>query len=244
MNYYRRYPGDYGRDTMHLSMLEHGAYTLLLDASYATGKALPAAYEALNRICRAMTRLEQEAVKSIADQFFPVGEDGLRRNPRADREIRMAQATIERQRESGVESSRNRWSTDRSTYGSTHESTGRSAIQPPYTNHQPPDTKNQPPGKSKGGGRKRPCVPMPEGFGISERVRTWAAQKGFGELERHLEHFRGKAIAKSYVYADWDEGFMGAIRDDWAGVRANGSPADVDKLIREVEEEDRKRAAH
>ena len=36
MIFYKRYLGDYQRDTGHLSMLEHGAYTLLLDAFYAT----------------------------------------------------------------------------------------------------------------------------------------------------------------------------------------------------------------
>lgn len=64
----------------------------------------------------------------------------------------------------------------------------------------------------------RPKVAMPEDFGISERVRVWAAEKGFHSLETRLEHFRSKAKAKSYVYADWDEGFMGAIREDWAKI--------------------------
>ena len=32
MNYYERHLGDYARDAGHLSMLEHGAYALLLNA--------------------------------------------------------------------------------------------------------------------------------------------------------------------------------------------------------------------
>ena len=32
MNYYERHLGDYARDTAHLSMMEHGAYGLLLAA--------------------------------------------------------------------------------------------------------------------------------------------------------------------------------------------------------------------
>ena len=138
MNYYRRYVGDYMRDTMHLSMTEHGAYNLLLDATYATEKPLPEHYEALYRVCRAMSRAEQDAVKSVADQFFPIGVDGLRHNPRADREIGMAQSTIDKQRESGVNSAAKRWSTNRSTHNKTNEYTDRSAIQPPTTIHQPP----------------------------------------------------------------------------------------------------------
>lgn len=77
---------------------------------------------------------------------------------------------------------------------------------------------------------------IPADFAVSDRVRTWAAEKGFADLDQHLEAFRSKAKAKGYTYVDWDEGFMGAIRDDWAGLRggqrsgsagANGSAADA-----------------
>jgi uncharacterized protein YdaU (DUF1376 family) len=144
VNYYRRYMGDYMRDTMHLSFMEHGAYTLMLDAQYSTEKALPTDYDGLYRICRAMTKPEQEAVRKVADEFFPVREGG-RFNLRAEREIKVAQATIEKQRKSGAESSRKRWSTD----GYTDESTDAPEIQPPTTNLQPPPTNPQPPTTKK-----------------------------------------------------------------------------------------------
>lgn len=41
MNYYRRYSGDYLRDTSKLSVLEHGAYSLLLDYYYSEETPLP-----------------------------------------------------------------------------------------------------------------------------------------------------------------------------------------------------------
>jgi uncharacterized protein YdaU (DUF1376 family) len=130
--------GDYAKKTAALSLAEHGAYSLLLDEYYSTETPLPAEHEALFRLCRAMTAIEQDAVRSVADRFFKVEEDGLRHNERADEEIAKAQATIAKQRESGAESARKRWSTDKSTDGSTHESTdglsGRSAIQPPSSN--------------------------------------------------------------------------------------------------------------
>lgn len=88
MNFYKRYMGDYGRDTAHLSLAEHGAYALLLDHYYSTESALPAELLALYRLCRAFDKLEQRAVQSVADKFFPVGDDGLRHNERADKEIR------------------------------------------------------------------------------------------------------------------------------------------------------------
>lgn len=57
---------------------------------------------------------------------------------------------------------------------------------------------------------------MPDDFAISDRVRSWAAKNGFDRLEQRFEHFVGKARANGYRYVDWDEGFMGAIREDWA----------------------------
>jgi uncharacterized protein YdaU (DUF1376 family) len=102
MNYYERYCGDYQRDTAHLSLAEHGAYTMLLDTYFSVEKPLPEDFSSLYRVCRAMTRLEQQAVKTVAEQFFPVShDDGLRHNPRADREIARARPKIEAARING-----------------------------------------------------------------------------------------------------------------------------------------------
>ena len=102
MNYYERYCGDYQRDTAHLSLAEHGAYTMLLDAYFSVEKPLPKDLSSLYRVCRAMTRFEQQAVKVVAEQFFPVSEvDGLRHNHRADREIAKARPKIEAARING-----------------------------------------------------------------------------------------------------------------------------------------------
>lgn len=57
---------------------------------------------------------------------------------------------------------------------------------------------------------------LPDDFGISDRVKAWAQEKGHTRLPERLEHFRSKAKAKGYTYADWDEAFMEAIRKDWA----------------------------
>jgi hypothetical protein len=71
-------------------------------------------------------------------------------------------------------------------------------------------------------------TPLPDGFCISERVRSWAVEKGYSHLERHFENFVGACKAKGYTYACWDEAFMGAIRNDWAKLntpQARASPA-------------------
>jgi hypothetical protein len=61
--------------------------------------------------------------------------------------------------------------------------------------------------------------PLPDDFKISDRVKDWAKEKGHNHLDQHLESFVGKAKAKGYEYVDWDEAFMGAIRDNWAQVK-------------------------
>lgn len=78
MHYYTRHLGDYAKDTGHLSLIEHGAYTVLLDWSYASERALPVSEDEVFRICRAFKKPEQEAVRRVLTEFFPE-----RQNPRA-----------------------------------------------------------------------------------------------------------------------------------------------------------------
>lgn len=85
-HWYPRYVGDYAKDTAHLSLMEHGAFTMLLDWYYSTGKPLPANWAQMHRICKAVAPDEQEAVQSVVRQFFVEGESGWR-NDRADKEL-------------------------------------------------------------------------------------------------------------------------------------------------------------
>lgn len=101
MNFYRRYMADYAQKTARLTLAQHGAYTLLLDEVYATERPLPADYAELFRICRAMSKSEQDAVRAVADEFFPVGLDGLRYNLRASQEISEAMPALEAARANG-----------------------------------------------------------------------------------------------------------------------------------------------
>jgi len=80
------YPGDYLRDTPHLSVVEHGAYLLLLIFYFATERPLPKQRDALYRIVRAYDRGERTAVDSVVSQFFVLDDDGYH-HERADSEL-------------------------------------------------------------------------------------------------------------------------------------------------------------
>ena len=57
---------------------------------------------------------------------------------------------------------------------------------------------------------------MPSDFGLSEAAKAWATTNGHTQLEKRLDHFRGYATANGKKYANWDQAFMNAVRDDWA----------------------------
>jgi uncharacterized protein YdaU (DUF1376 family) len=84
MNYYERHLGDYAKDTAHLNMLEHGAYSLLLDRYYGTEKGIPE--DQAHRVARARSKEEKQAVDAVLEEFF-VLQDGVFINRRAEKEI-------------------------------------------------------------------------------------------------------------------------------------------------------------
>ena len=98
MNYYERHLGDYARDTAHLSMLEHGAYGLLLDRYYSTEAGIPA--DQAHRLARARSKDERAAVDAVLGEFFTL-LDGIWINGRAEREVVRAQTKIKAARENG-----------------------------------------------------------------------------------------------------------------------------------------------
>lgn len=80
--------------------------------------------------------------------------------------------------------------------------------------------KNTPPTSKKS--PKKSKISMPDDFGISDNVKTWAQAEGFNNLDAHLINFRDYALSNGKLYADWDAAFRRAIRDDWAKLRGNG----------------------
>ncbi|WP_412699157.1 hypothetical protein [Lysobacter zhanggongensis] len=87
--------------------------------------------------------------------------------------------------------------------------------------------------------RKRAARPqktkIPEGFAVSAKVRQWASDKGYQNLDAHFESFVSKVAANGYLYADWDAALQNAIRDDWGKLRQPGRGTDAAPMRQRVD---------
>ncbi len=139
MNYYERHLGDYAKDTAHLTMIEHGAYSLLLDRYYSTEQGIP--NDQAHRVARARTREEKQAVDSVLGEFF-VLVDGIWINRRCDEEITKAQTKIKAAQENGKRGGRPKSNPTQTK----NKPSGFSVVSENETQekaHQTPDTRHQ-----------------------------------------------------------------------------------------------------
>jgi uncharacterized protein YdaU (DUF1376 family) len=103
MNYYERHLGDYARDAGHLTMIEHGAYTILLDRYYTTETGIPA--DQAHRVARARTKEEKQAVDAVLNEFFTL-LNGVWIKGRVEEEIARAMVKINAAKENGKKGGR------------------------------------------------------------------------------------------------------------------------------------------
>jgi uncharacterized protein YdaU (DUF1376 family) len=157
VNYYRRYVGDYLRDTSSLSLIEHGAYTILLDYYYAEECPLPDDLDRIYRMARAMMPEERRAVDKILTTYFTRTTDGFR-NARADHEITVSLQARENGGKGGRPKTEEVNGSETGTITGFETETGTGTVHPPTTNHQPPTTSLQPPTTSQ--------LPTPAAAGV------------------------------------------------------------------------------
>lgn len=247
MRHYAFNVGDYAAATAHLSDAEDLAYRRLLDAYYAREAPFPVDVAACCRLVRATTAPARKAVDTVLREFFALGPDGWHQ-ARCDAELARWAEKSEKARESSAiavkvrQANARHLATERLPNGRPNDApNGQPSDQPVGhlpTNHEPrtttttvpPPSATEPPGEERVARERAPARakapvkrPLPHDFAISDRVRAWAADKGHTRLDERLEHFVGKAKANGYRYADWDEAFMTAVRDDWA--KLDGKPA-------------------
>ena len=142
MNYYERHLGDYAKDTSHLSMLEHGAYTLLMDRYYGTEKPIP--QNQVYRVTRANSKDERKAVDAVLSEFFVLVSSGWNQG-RINAEIAKMQSKVKAAQENGRRGGRpkkNPGQTEAKPSGlllGSDLETQKKALQSPDTRHQTPN---------------------------------------------------------------------------------------------------------
>ena len=139
MHYYKRNLGDYAQKAGRLSMLQHGSYTLLLDACYDR-EQFPTLEEAIEWTWASTTE-EVEAVKFVLSKFFKL-ENGVYVQKRIEEEIKEYQSKAEQNRQIAIarETKRKQNSTKRvedSTNGEQVVNESPPNQEPLTNNHKP-----------------------------------------------------------------------------------------------------------
>ena len=262
MNWYKRYIGDYARDTGHLTMLEHGAYTLCLDAFYATAKPLPRDRQRLCRLLRIESQSERRAVLKVLTEFWTETPDGWT-NKRGNREILRAkrQASVNQDIASRRKKpdQRDLLSHHEPSYEPSHEPINEPSHEPLHDSSTNPDTRYQRPEyraqKRPGGAiQSTQTSPPPEAAPpplISPRLCPLSAHHAWCEGRCHVPRalyveFQRLAPAEFDLpvwFAEVDTAFAGtAVGDDMFDFwRARwkekwGTTTQTDKVLREVEQ--------
>jgi uncharacterized protein YdaU (DUF1376 family) len=140
MNYYARHLGDYAKDTKHLSLIEHGAYTLLLDWCYNAEKGVPGDREVVYRLAAAVTKQERAAVDKVVSEFFQPWSDGTLRNKRVEAEILKAKSLGDKNRDNANK----RWGKT-PTNGMPEGCAGDASALPPQSDGNATRARNQQP---------------------------------------------------------------------------------------------------
>ena len=133
MHYYPKNIGDYRRDTMNLSLLEHGVYMTLIDHYILNEKPFPLAHLDICWAIGARTDDEKTAVCLLLSKFFIQTDEGYI-HKRCDEEIAQYRLRVDTARENGKKGGRPKPSNNPTL-------TQPLTNQEPRTNNQEPITK-------------------------------------------------------------------------------------------------------
>ena len=151
MNFFKKHIGDWIRDTAHLSAVEEGIYSRLIDQYYSREKPLPVDIKAACKLARASSKNERLAVSYVLDSYFTLKENGYTHD-RCDSEIKYYVANANKNLANGKLGGRPRKTSMKSTepetqwvnsglcLGSVLET---QTIRQPLTTNQEPLTTNQ-----------------------------------------------------------------------------------------------------
>lgn len=182
MNYYEKHVGDYLRDTAHLSLLEHGIYSRLLDVYYTREGALP---QDVARLIGARSKDEKTALESVLAEFFESTADGWT-HKRCEAEI----ARFKDKQSKAKRSAEARWNAHRShSDGNANGSPNAMRTHTEGNALQSPDTSINTPIPPSGVVRGRRSKTDPQAIGFAEfyagyprKVARAAAERAWSKL--------------------------------------------------------------
>lgn len=223
MNFFKLYPGDYQRDTAHLSLAEHGAYMLMLQHYCATEKPLPSG-KALHRMLRAQDKDEKDAIDSVVRQFWHESSDGLTNN-RGGIEIDKAHAQAETNRATAIAREAARKGSREEHESCSDRDTNVTTKPPPRAgdhNHSH-SVSEIPQGRSPSGSR------LPTDWGLPDDWRRWAQSErpdlDLVLLAADFADFWHSKPGKDGRKLDWQATWRRWVRGQKVASRPNGSHA-------------------
>ena len=195
MHYYQFNIGDYASHTKHLSLIEDICYRRALDYYYLHEKPLTNDIAKLSRLL--MVSEYQNELMTILDEFFVCVTEGYI-NPRADKEIKQYQEFSD----AGKRGAAKRWLKG-----------GDSPPKAPLT------------GGVSGANAKQETInikhktKIDDNFQVSDYVKDWAIKNKYDlrMVEKHKNYFIAACKSSSYEKESWDDFFIKAIMDNWAG---------------------------
>jgi uncharacterized protein YdaU (DUF1376 family) len=214
MHWYKRNIGDYYKKAGRLSMQQHGAYTLLIDACYDR-EQFPTEEQAIEWVW-ASTEAEIEAVRFVLRKFF-TEVDGVFVQSRISDELTDYRDKADKNRQIAIDREakrrENRTNKHDSCTGGLHNEHESPPNQEPVTSNQEPITNND----KKQGSQKLdfsswPCMPsdelMSEWKQLRKRLKAGVTQTVINRTGKEL-HIAVKAgftvdqCFEQWVYKGW-----------------------------------------
>lgn len=215
MHYYKRNLGDYAKKAGRLSMLQHGAYTLLMDACYDR-EQFPTRDQAIEWVWASSTA-EVEAVEFVLSKFF-VLKDGVYVQNRIQEELEDYHSKAETNKRIAIERETKR----------REKNTNRAKASP--DDHEPPPnqeplTKNQEPKKNRFDAKASLMA-----LGVDEQVaEDWLRVRKVKDLPLTKTALKGVITEAGKAKLTVPQAIERAASEGWAGFKAiwlvNNAPA-------------------
>lgn len=234
MHWFKRNIGDYHKKAGRLTMMQHGAYTLLMDSCYDR-EQFPTMEEAIEWVW-ASSKEEIEAVEFVLSRFFSL-ENGVYIQHRIAEEVEDYQSKSENNKRIALEREAKR----RAERTKEHEpcTDGEQDVneappnQEPVTSNQKPVTKN-----------KLDFAPLAfnseeikEFKEIRSRKKGSVTQRVINEHGKQFELSRKRGYTNDDILNEWSNRGWTAYKDEWMKVpikqkshQSNLPPADYDPL--------------